>query len=504
MSAALVLVAVAATLIVSAYLYVQWAYSYWKRRGIPYIQPVFPFGNFSLSFSKKMSLTQETTKLYNETSEPFIGIFTTLQPALLIRDPKIIKDVHIKNFQSFNHRGFQVNVDVDPMADNILFQQGEKWRNVRTQLSPAFSSGKMKAMFDVIANCTVSMHKYVDSFADTQQSVEVRDVFARYATNVIVSVAFGIDIDCIKNRDDEFREKGTRIFLPTLTNMIRNTIPVMAPRLAKLFGVRFADKDVGEFMIATVRKNLEYRESSSVSRKDFFQMLMQLRNTGRIDESDQWTTSESGSNKKAISLEEMSAHAFLFFAGGYESSSSTMSFLMYELAKNPKIQEEAYEDIMKALKKHDGKLTYDSVADMKFVEQCLNESLRLHPPFGVSGRKCTAKYNIPDTDITIEEGTLLFFATEGLQTDPKYYKEPYKFKPERYSEDGKSSFLEMPNLTFGEGPRNCLGMRLGKLQSKVAIISLLQKYRFELADEHKNGELKLHPFAAVKLPSRHL
>lgn len=126
----------------------------------------------------------------------------------------------------------------------------------------------------------------------------------------------------------------------------------------------------------------------------------------------------------------------------------------------------------------------------------------MHPPFGASARKSTQNYKIPGTDVVIEKGTLVLFSTSGLQYDPKYYNEPRKFNPERYSDAEKAGkgFIEMPNLTFGEGPRNCLGMRLGKLQSKVAIILLLQKFKFELADEHKNTELKLHPLAAVKTP----
>lgn len=130
------------------------------------------------------------------------------------------------------------------------------------------------------------------------------------------------------------------------------------------------------------------------------------------------------------------------------------------------------------------------------------ESLRMHPPFPAAGRKCTKSYRIPNTDVVIEEGTLLMFSASALQMDPKFYNEPKKFKPERYSDEQKTGkgFIEMPNLTFGEGPRACLGMRMGKLQSKLAIVILLRKFRFELADEHKNTELKMDPLAIAQTP----
>lgn len=372
MSSILIAMSLLLTLVATIYLYVKKQFSYWKRRGVPFVEPSFPFGNFPATFSKKKSLMEELEDLYNRTSEPFIGIYSSVQPALLVRDPKIIKDIFIKDFQSFGHRGFELDVNVDPMAENILLQKGDKWKNVRTQLSPAFSSGKIKAMFDVIVNSGKSMDKYVSDFADTGKKIEIRDVFARYATNVIVSVAFGLDIDCITNRDEEFRKYGPRFFEPTFRNLLRGTLPIMLPKLSKLLRLRFVDKDVGDFMIDSVRQNLEYREKNNVSRKDFFQMLMQLRNTGKIQEDHDDFTTTVNAKEKSISLEEMAAHAFLFFVGGFESSSSTMSFLMYELAKHEEIQQKAYEEIVEVVEKNNGTLTYDAVADMNYVEQCLN------------------------------------------------------------------------------------------------------------------------------------
>lgn len=70
---------------------------------------------------------------------------------------------------------------------------------------------------------------------------------------------------------------------------------------------------------------------------------------------------------------------------------------------------------------------------------------------------CTKTYKIPDTDVTIEEGTTLLFSAIGLQYDPQYYDQSKEFIPERYSEADSKSFTEMPSMVFGEGPRNCLG-----------------------------------------------
>lgn len=375
MSEVLIFTSLLVTLIVTAYFYVKNAYSYWKRRGVPYKTPSFPFGNLSDVFLQRNSIGGNVEDIYNESSEPFLGFYSLVQPILLVRDPKIIKDIFIKEFQSFSNRGFHANVDVDPMADNILLQKGEKWKRMRTQFSPAFTSGKLKGMFDVIVDCGKPLNKYIESFANTNKSVEMREAFARFATNVIVSVAFGIEINCFEKTDCEFRQHGQQFFAPTLKNALRANLSVGTPTLAKWLRIRWADKESGDFMIEAVRQNMEYREKHNVLRKDFFQLLMQLRNTGKVRDDDDWSTKPT-SDKKSLTIEEMAAQAFLFFAGGFESSSSTMSFCLYELSKQPELQQKAYEEIVDVLQKHNGNFTYEAVADMKFMNQCLDGNLK--------------------------------------------------------------------------------------------------------------------------------
>lgn len=104
MAAFIVFLSLIVTFIVSAFLYVKNSFSYWKRKNVPYIKPSFPLGNFSSAFLKKKTFGEELADLYNESTEPFLGVYITLQPALLVRDPNIIKDIFVKDFQSFNHR----------------------------------------------------------------------------------------------------------------------------------------------------------------------------------------------------------------------------------------------------------------------------------------------------------------------------------------------------------------------------------------------------------------
>lgn len=101
-----------------------------------------------------------------------------------MRDPKVLQDILISEFSSFYHRGAYANEQVDAMAGNMFLLNGEKWRKIRSTLGPTFTTTKLKGMFDAIVTCSHSLHKYIGQFADSGKTVEVHDVFARYATSV--------------------------------------------------------------------------------------------------------------------------------------------------------------------------------------------------------------------------------------------------------------------------------------------------------------------------------
>lgn len=370
--------------VISAYLYINHIYSYWKRKNIHYLKPTFPFGNSAQLLFQKQSISESTQQNYESSDEPVVGFYLGLKPALLVRDPEIIRNILIKDFGSFFNRGLYSDEKIDPLTGNLLFLNGEKWRHLRSKLSPAFTSGKLKAMFSTLVECGDSLQKHIAQLVDTQQLIEVRDVFARYSTNVIASVAFGIEIDCIQEPDSEFRRYGKKIFEISISNGLRSVISFISPSLMSLLHIRATDKSVQDFMTSVVKQNLEYREKNNVIRKDFFQLLVQLRNTGSIAQSDdEWKTHDTLNTKqtKCLTLDEMTAQAFIFFSAGFETSSTTMSFCLFELARNQEIQCKVQDEIDLVLSKHDGKLTYDSMNEMKYLECCLDGKLKIYNCF---------------------------------------------------------------------------------------------------------------------------
>lgn len=137
-----------------------------------------------------------------------------------------------------------------------------------------------------------------------------------------------------------------------------------------------------------------------------------------------------------------------------------------------------------------------------FIIQFISETLRRRPPLGMLPRQCTQDYKLEKPDLVIEKDIPILISILALHHDPKYWTDPYKFDPDRFNEENSKgkSFIDRPYLPFGEGQRNCIGMRLGKMQTKVGLVLMLQKFKFELADEHIGKELIYSPASVITAP----
>lgn len=173
-----------------------------------------------------------------------------------------------------------------------------------------------------------------------------------------------------------------------------------------------------------------------------------------------------------------------------------MAFCLYELAKNQNIQDKVRQEIDGVLGGADlNNITYEMISSLKYMECCLNESLRRYPSNPVHFRRATKNYTFPGTKITIPKGTDLMIPVMGFHLDPEIYDDPMVFKPERFlnSSHGDGKVRGLFYTPFGAGPRNCIGLRLGKLIIKHGLAIMLSKFIITLKDDLLNRECVLQP-----------
>lgn len=106
--------------------------------------------------------------------------------------------------------------------------------------------------------------------------------------------------------------------------------------------------------------------------------------------------------------------------------------------------------------------------------------MRKYPPLPFLDRELNEDWKIPGSDIILKKGTAIMISNFGVQRDPEFYPDPEKFDPERFSEEEKAKRPAMAYLPFGDGPRNCIGLRFGYLQTKVGLATFLKNYKFSI------------------------
>nr|CAD7255715.1 unnamed protein product [Timema shepardi] len=446
------------TLFLSQYLIYAYNCGYWKRKGIPYIPlPTSILAYIgSLSFSKTSSTSVITDYYHKLEGKPYGGIYSNSRPVLLVRDPETIKHVFVKDFNYFVDRPIVIHENVNPLEGNLLMLKGEKWRWLRAKLTPTFTSGKIRMMFNILINCAAEVNTYLNPIADSRGTIEMKDLMAKYGTDIIGTCAFGLQFNSLKNPDSEFRAMGRKILHKTRIQMLNMMLSIKFPFLANLLKVTYFNMDASNFFLGVVKETVEHREKNNIQRNDFLQLLIQLKNKGYLLVSE-------------MTDDLLAAQCFVFFLAGFETSSSTISSCLYELALNPEIQERLREEVDTVLHKYKGAITYEAIQEMDYLARAIDETLRKYPPKPNLDRQCTKTFTFPGTNHMIEKGTRLTIPAYALHHDPKYFPDPEQFNPDRFTEEAKRTRHHYSYLPFGEGPRICIGMRFGLMQTKVDI-----------------------------------
>jgi cytochrome P450 family 6 len=146
------------------YYYVTRNFSFWQKLGIPYVKPTPFVGNLKDCVLLKTSIGEQLQRIYNEhTDKPYVGIFSFDKPSLLIRDLELVKNILLKDFQTFMDRTFSFEDKFDPLiGKNLAVLNGQLWRHLRTNLTTVFTSRKMNMMFYLLDACGKELAECLD------------------------------------------------------------------------------------------------------------------------------------------------------------------------------------------------------------------------------------------------------------------------------------------------------------------------------------------------------
>ncbi|KAF5889819.1 cytochrome P450 3A30-like [Clarias magur] len=465
--------------------YGYWPYGFFKRLGVSGPKPIPYFGTM-LEYRKGIqNFDMECFQKYGK----IWGIYDGRQPVFTVMDTDIIKTVLIKECYSLftNRRNFRLN---GPLYDAVSIVEDEDWRRIRSVLSPSFTSGRLKEMFGIMKSHSHTLVGNLQKLSDRGESADIKEIFGAYSMDVVTSTAFSVDIDSLNNPKDPFVSNIKKMLKFDFLNPVFLAValfPFVAPLLEKM-DFAFFPTSVTDFFYASLRKiKSEHVAKDHKRRVDFMQLMI-----------DSQKSENNHLNAKGLNDHEILSQSMIFIFAGYETTSSTLSFLFYNLASNQDTMKKLQEEIDTTFP-NKGDVDYDGVMNMDYLDAALNESLRLYPVALRLERVC--KKTVEISGVTIPKDSVVMVPIYALHRDPEYWPNPETFKPERFTKENKESIDQYAYMPFGLGPRNCIGMRFALVIMKLAAVQILQRFDISLSEETKVPlELNNSGFLAPKNP----
>uniref|UniRef100_A0A1B0D3B4 Uncharacterized protein n=1 Tax=Phlebotomus papatasi TaxID=29031 RepID=A0A1B0D3B4_PHLPP len=327
--------------------------NFFKDKGIKFIKPKFIVGNSDNLFTRK------------QTSAEFFQLT-------------------VKEFDHFvNHRDIMPTEGEPLFAKSLILLRGEEWREMRATLSPAFTGSKMRLMFELVSECGKQMADFVmkETEAKGIQTYEMKDFFSRTGNDIIATCAFGIQVNSLKDRENVFFLKGRDMTnFMKFSTFIKFIIFMTIPKLLPLFGIKIISESVTGYFKKVILDSMDYREKNHIVRPDMINLLMEAKKGKLSHQATEYPDSEGFATvqecnigkrepKKVLDDDDIVAQCFLFFFGGFDTVSTALSFLSYELAVNTEVQERLFQEVLETSRELGEKsLNYDTIQKMKYMD----------------------------------------------------------------------------------------------------------------------------------------
>lgn len=345
----------------------------------------------------------------------------------------------------------------------VFAAEGDEWRRQRPLVMKALDPGHLKRFFPVMVTAARRLHDRWQAVAAQGRPIEVRPDLTRYTTDVICSLAFGVEVDTLgKDESDAVQGHLDRIFAGLHRRMFS---PYPWWRLYRSrqdreleASVRAAGAAVQGY-IAAARARMETDPSRYDAPGNLLEALLAAARESRISEA------------------EVAGNVMTLLLAGEDTTAGTLAWTLFLLAANPEVQAAARAEAAEALGDAVALEDFDTARAMPLLEAVLMEALRLKPVAPLLGLGANQETEI--LGVHIPRGTRVVILTRTPGMDAARFPDPEAFRPWRWIDgsghaaDGGARRAVIP---FGAGPRFCPGRYLAMLEAKMALATTLAAF----------------------------
>jgi cytochrome P450 len=374
------------------------------------------------------------------------------QDVFLVNSPDLIKDVLVTNHKNFiKSRGLQMAKRF--LGEGMLTSEGEFHRRQRRLAQPAFHRQRIANYADAMVTYGVKLRDRWDD----GETLDVSQEMMRVTLSIVGKTLFDAEV---ASEASEIGDALTAIL--KMFERITNPFAAIIARLPLPSNARM--EKARQRLDETIYRIINERRKSNVDRGDLLSMLL----IAQDEEGD-----GSGMTDKQVRDESLT-----LFLAGHETTANALTWTWFLLSQNAEVEAKFHEEIDTLL---GARLpTFEDVAKLRYTEKVFAESMRLYPPAWTLGRQVLNDYQLGP--YIIPKGAIILMSPYVMHHTARYYPEPFRFDPERWTEEAREARPKFSYFPFGGGPRVCIGEQFAWMEGVLLLATIAQHWRMRLAE----------------------
>jgi cytochrome P450 len=373
------------------------------------------------------------------------------QPVFLLNNPDHIRDVLVTHNKSFM-KGEGLQRAKRLLGEGLLTSEGEFHLRQRRMAQPAFHRQR-------IAGYGATMVEYAVRACEEWRAGETRDI-AREMMRLTLAITGKTLFDAdVESEADEIGEALTMTFkqfnrLTLPFSQLLERLPLPATRRFQKARAR---------LDSTIYRIIDERRASGEDRGDLLSMLIAARDVE--------------GDGSGMTDEQLRDEAMTIFLAGHETTANALTWTWYLLSQHPEVEARFHAEVDEVLQ---GELpTAEDFPRLPYTEMIFAEAMRLYPPAWIIGRRALVDYQIDG--YAVPARSILLMSQYVTHHDPRYYPDPFRFDPERWTAAAREARPKFSYYPFGGGPRLCIGENFAWMEGSLVLATIAQRYKMRLA-----------------------
>jgi cytochrome P450 len=413
----------------------------------------------------------------------------------LINNPDYIEKVLIYDHRNFK-KGKRLQTAKAVLGEGLVTSEGDLHNRQRRLIQPIFHPKQIVSYSNTMTDYATRM---TDRWKDGD-IVDVSEEMMRLTLGIICKSVLNYDIE------SEARQVGkalttVRKYSKRLQSPIGHVLDKI-PVLPAVKGAREAKKELDSLMYQMIadrrrrKKEQDYNNNGkSHDEDDLLSRLMQAQDSN-----------SPNSNQEQMSDKQVRDEVMTIFIAGHETTANALTWTFYLLSQNRNVETKLHDEINSVLGDGSGNNvgnripTADDIPKLQYTEKVLRESMRLYPPVWTIGRHVENDYSIGE--YTIPAGSSILMSQYVMHHNPRYYEEPERFNPDRWTEEFKSHLPRFTYFPFGGGIRGCIGEPFAWIEGILIIATIAQKWTMRTLPSQRIGldpAITLRPKYGMKM-----